>query len=322
MRTVFVILLLLMAAGCGTTRWSDSPRTATEQLLLSDAMDRAVSRLDFNLIAGQSVYLDSSPVRQTIDSPYLISSVRQHLIASDCIIKDKPEEADFVLELRAGAVGTDRHELLFGVPATTLPSATPGGGAQIIPELPLAKRTDQRAVAKIALFVYNRQTGRPVWQSGTIPVESKARDLWVFGAGPFQRGSIHQGTKFAGHSVPLIAAGNSPEGRRDVPVTQEAIFNDPHELMASRPAATTSDAKESNGIGIAPAVPVTPNLPAGPSGTNNGLNGLTIPNPAVPAVNAPSSGITSGFSPHLKTRLPDIPLPWTASQTSQEETKK
>jgi hypothetical protein len=113
------------------------------------------------------------------------------MLAQGCILKDKREEADYIVEARAGAIGTDHQEVLWGVPATTLPNV--GAAAPVpaaIPELPLAKKTEQRAVAKISLFAYNRRTGSPVWQSGVIPVESKVKDLWVLGAGPFQRGTV------------------------------------------------------------------------------------------------------------------------------------
>ena len=42
-----ILACCAMSAGCGTTKWSDTSRTATEQLLISDAMDRAVSRIGF-----------------------------------------------------------------------------------------------------------------------------------------------------------------------------------------------------------------------------------------------------------------------------------
>ena len=52
-------LCCALACGCGTTKWSDSPRTATEQLLISDAVDRAISEIDFSALADKDVYLDT-----------------------------------------------------------------------------------------------------------------------------------------------------------------------------------------------------------------------------------------------------------------------
>lgn len=42
----------LCVSGCGTTRWSDSKRTATEQMLVSDAVERAVGAIDMRPLAG------------------------------------------------------------------------------------------------------------------------------------------------------------------------------------------------------------------------------------------------------------------------------
>jgi hypothetical protein len=74
------------------------------------------------------------------------------------------------------------------------------------------------------VFAYERATGTPVWQSGSDIVASKARDLWVFGTGPFQRGNIYGGTKFAGDDlrVPLVS---SKAKQPPVRVARERVFN-------------------------------------------------------------------------------------------------
>jgi len=238
-------LLLVMFAGCGTTRSTDTKRTATEQLLISDAMDRAISRLDFRALAGKKSYLDPTHIKDVTDQDYLVSSMRQHMLASGCLLLDNREEADYIVEPRAGAIGTDRHELLLGVPATNMPASVflPGISASTIPEIPLAKKTEQRAVAKIAVFAYNRKTGHPVWQSGIVPVESRAKDVWVFGAGPFQRGSIYSGTNFAGDElkIPLIEPGKPRDGETGaLSVADEAYFVEP-KLEADKEEAVADD---------------------------------------------------------------------------------
>lgn len=249
-----IVVCCAASAGCGTTKWSDTSRTATEQLLISDSMDRAVSRLDFRAVAGKKVYLDSSPLSGVTDSAYLVSLLRQHMLAEGCLMMDKREEADYVVEVRAGAVGTDRREVLFGVPASEIGSVVPVPGLPTrIPEMPLAKKTEQRAVTKIAVFAYNRHTGRPLWQSGAAPVESKAKDLWVLGAGPFQRGTIYEGTKFAGDkiTIPLITPGNKdPQKLGDVSVANQAYFAEPEEQLAN------ADPKPERGPSASPQAPV------------------------------------------------------------------
>ncbi|RMF98636.1 MAG: hypothetical protein D6741_09305 [Planctomycetota bacterium] len=223
------VTLAMLCAGCGSTKWSETRRTATEQLLISDSMDRAVSELDFRALAGKSVYLDTTPLKDVVDASYLASSLRQHLLANGAILRDKREDADYIVEARAGAVGTDTSNVLFGVPQIDVPrgfTMVPGVPSSV-PEIPIIKKTSQRAVTKILLFAYNRKTGRPLWQSGRIQKESKARNLWVFGAGPFERGSIYEGTQFAGDKldIPLIDLEDATPDR--ISVADEAFFVEP-----------------------------------------------------------------------------------------------
>ena len=153
---------------------------------------------------------------------------------------DKREEADFIVEARAGAVGTDRHDLLFGLPSMNVPQiplVQPVPAA--IPEIPIAKRRDQRGIAKIAVFAYHRSTGAPVWQSGIVRQESSANDVWIFGAGPFQRGTIYEGTAFAGKAIKnegdkTVAA---PDGSPALGVAQETLFTSPAKFAKKDPSS-------------------------------------------------------------------------------------
>jgi len=221
-------LACALAVGCGTTKWSDTSRTATEQLLISDAVDRAVSEIDFGVLAGKDVFLDAKYIGGAVDEKYIVGTMRQHMLASGCIVKESIEDANYVVEVRSGAVGTNRNELLFGVPQTSLPT---GGMFPVaptsIPELPLMKRTNQAGVCKIAVFAYDRKSGHPVWQSGTRQVASNAKDIWVFGTGPFQSGTIYDGrVKFAGEKlkVPLQDEVKLAKQKTDVSVAQELLF--------------------------------------------------------------------------------------------------
>ena len=226
LRTVPVLMLLL--AGCGTTRTTDTMRTATEQLLISDAIDRAVQEIDFRPLSGQTVYLDSSRLEDVTDRNYLVGTVRQHLLACGCTLRDERDEADFIVEARAGAVGTDRNDLLFGIPATNVPQILPFQGVPAaIPEVPLAKRRDQRGIAKVSMFAYHRESGLPVWQSGLAVRESSSNDVWVFGAGPFEHGTLHKSKTMAARMAK--SAAEKGEGPR-VDLARQATFASPAKL--------------------------------------------------------------------------------------------
>ena len=222
-----------MLAGCGTTRWTDSPRTATELLLISDAIDCSVDRFDFRGLAGKTVYFESKYLAGTTDERYIVSSLRQKLLSSGCLLKENRDEADYVVEARSGGVGTNRQDVMLGIPSVSVPPFLPitGGIPASIPELPFIKNTNQKAVAKLAVFAYQRETGRAVWQSGAVPMTSMAKHTWILGAGPFQRGSIYKGTKFAGEKlkVPRVLPMRRPdqEVAKEVSVTARALFDDP-----------------------------------------------------------------------------------------------
>jgi hypothetical protein len=250
------IIFLGSLMGCGTTRMTDTQRTATEQLLISNAVDQTVSQLDFRFLAGKSVYLDPQYLDNVADRGYLVSSLRQQLLACGCILQEDRPKATYVVEPRSGSTGTDRHSLLVGVPQMTVPTFVPGQPSQI-PEIPLAKKTDQQGVSKIAVFAYNRVTGERLWQSGTIEAISTARDTWVLGAGPFRKGTILQGTEFAGEQIPVPRLGEKQAQDAEtrapvVPVTMASIW--PESPMAR--SALSSLIMPVPGRGLGPVIGV------------------------------------------------------------------
>jgi len=182
-------------AGCGTTRWSDSKRTATEQLLISDAVERAVMQIDMRPLAGKTVFLDTTILDDATDGKYLASALKHQVLASGCRLAAAADTAEIIVEARAGAIGTDRNDPLFGIPATSVEVA---GNGTSIPEMAIFKRTDQRGVAEVNLFAYERKSGRAVWQSGLAHTNSNTRDRWLMGTGSFQDGDINERMEFAG----------------------------------------------------------------------------------------------------------------------------
>lgn len=261
-------LLCALNVGCGTTQTRD----ATDQLLLSDAVDRGVSSLDFRPLSGQRVYLDTQylpPVKNAgfVNSEYITSSIRQQVVASGCLLMDSKEEADIILEPRVGTLGADGHRVMYGIPGSNalssaselLPSMPT---LPVIPEIALARRESQEAAAKIAVFAYDRLTREPVWQSGIARSASTARDTWFFGVGPLRGGSIHDRSKLIGGEILLgsydedvAAAGASARPR--VPYDQRTRFSHGWPVTPGGPPAPAPADP-----GAAPA-PVDPAAPQG-----------------------------------------------------------
>jgi hypothetical protein len=280
--------LALPIVGCGTTRSTDTNRTATEQLLVSDAIDRALQSMNLQTLSGQSVFFDDSKLADVVDKNYLISSMRQYLLANGCSLKDKREDADFVVEARAGAVGTDRSDLLFGLPSMNVPQiALVQPVNAIIPEIPIAKRKDQRGIAKIAVFAYHRQTGAPVWQSGLVHEESSSNDVWILGAGPFQRGTIYSGTEFAGAALSAEEEAKAKAGARRLPpvdLAHENLFKSPQQFAKQKPAVDQKVVQAAHEAPVpATAATVSAAAPAAakPTGTPTAAT-ATPPKPEAP----------------------------------------
>ena len=103
-----------------------------------------------------------------------------------------------------------------------------------IPEISVARREAQHGAAKIAMFAYDRETRRPVWQSGISKARSTVQDTWVLGAGPFQRGTNVDGTQFAGTELRLPHLRDDGTFDDSLPVNygKEHLFQPPTGISA------------------------------------------------------------------------------------------
>ncbi len=227
---VFLVLpwIVVALAGCGST----TQRTATEQLLLSEAVDNAVNQIDFSPLAGQKVFLDVaalSPVegQSIINGKYVASALRQKMLAAHCRLQEVRDDADLIVEARVGALATNGHEVIYGLPASNGISALAslGGGPVLppIPELSAGRMNVLAGASKVAAFAYDRVTREPVWQSGTLRSETHARSTWILGAGPYVRGNIFDKPRFLEATVPDKQPTNSPVYDR-VPLRERFVF--------------------------------------------------------------------------------------------------
>ena len=232
----FVVMTLVasgLVAGCGTMK----SHIATEQLLISDAIERAVEQLDFGPLENSKVYLDTQYMRKVtaqgfLNSDYIRSAIRQRLMLSNCELSESKTDAEYVVEVRVGALGTDAHEINYGIPASQPLSATAAifAGAPVIPTLPevsLAKKDARRGAAKLYVFAYRRETMEPVWQPEVAYGRSSARSMWVLGAGPFEKGTIYNQTQFAGAPIEELEVKSLPSVisfRDGVRESRDALF--------------------------------------------------------------------------------------------------
>jgi len=177
---------LAAAAGCGTRRVTDTPRTATEQLLVAAAVERAVSQLDFEFLEGRKVFLDDSLVDR-VDRSFVVAEVRAAGWRAGLMFVDQRQDAQYVMELQAGAVGTDRNEYVLGIPASQVPTLA---GAVGMPEVPVYKSITQTGACRIGFVAYCREDGRFFYASGPAYGFSDHKSSWLLGAGPGVKDNI------------------------------------------------------------------------------------------------------------------------------------
>jgi len=273
------LMTWVVLVGCGTTK----SQRATEQLLMSDAVDRSVANIDFRPLAGKTVYLDTQFMKTlkgdpVVSSSYIISSLRQQMLAANGHLAEDQKQAEYVCEVRVGALGTDSHDVIYGIPAsrelTTAASLLPNAPMiPAIPEISIAKRQDEMGVAKIAVFAYHRETRQPVWQSGTTKARSKAKSFWLFGAGPFQSGTVYDHTKFAGEDLGIPLLGSSGKRAKGDPL---AMYD--REVLFVQPTAKAATSK----VMSAGYTEKTPAKPAPPRSAN------AKPKPQEPVASPPA----------------------------------
>src|SRR5881392_478318 len=110
-------LLLPLVAGCGINK----SRLATEQLVVSDAVDKAVAAIDFSPLSGKKVFFDTQfldGVNMGINGnvKYVSSALRQQMMAYDLRLQEKADTADYIVEGRVGVLANDGYEVTYGIP--------------------------------------------------------------------------------------------------------------------------------------------------------------------------------------------------------------
>ena len=160
MKAFPIVALALLAGACASTSETYPSRTATEQLLVARAADRAVEGLTLPIPAGSRVFVDDAYFRAE-NAAYAVSAIRNALSDAGYALASSKAEADAVFELRAGALSLEQMRRVFGLPDMRVP-INDSFNVVSIPELSLYSRRDRVGVAEFSGFVYDARTGAPL----------------------------------------------------------------------------------------------------------------------------------------------------------------
>lgn len=193
---------VLCASGCSSTLTSNTARTAREQMLLSDAVERSLSKVNFAPLAGEHVYIEEKYL-ECVDKPFVVGSIRHQAMRSGALLVDSADAADVIMELRSGGIGTDTSEAYLGTPEIALP------GMLTIPEIRMAEKKTQFGYAKLGMVLFDAKTRQVLGDGGVALAQSDDNNWYVLGVGPFQEGSLRKHVE-TGRSTPGVDKRRAP----------------------------------------------------------------------------------------------------------------
>lgn len=168
------LALSLMLSGCATMRDTYPARSATEQLMISEAAEDAAGKLTIHIPNNRKCFLDTTNF-EGVDAKYAVSAIRQKLMEQGIALMETRNDADTIIEIRAGALSIDSKGKSLVIPAVPL--------GQIIGNIPIplsynqwSKKLDE-GVAKISAFAYDKKSGRLISIAETVVGHSERKHI-------------------------------------------------------------------------------------------------------------------------------------------------
>lgn len=178
------VLAIAALTGCTTSgRLTDTPRTATEQMLLDQSLSRTIEHARINIPAGRTVAIETyglSP--DTVpDKTFVQAGVTRWLGKQGLLIPDDKKE-QYLLRVIIHSFGTNSNDFFFGIPpigASLFPIA--------LPELAFYKSNTQAAFARFTIDIYERASGKylgstPTYEGHTYVRGTTALFFITFGS--------------------------------------------------------------------------------------------------------------------------------------------
>ena len=196
--------LLFYPGGCATIRVTDTPQTADQQFLLTEAATKAVAQLSMDSLRGRSVWVlteyafsttqpyDQAFFTNQIRSPsfevaFMIGELRARLLQAGARLAPSQEQAEVVLEVRTGALAINRVDFLLGLsafsvlPGSSNSSSSTALGVATSSNFAVFQSIKQNGFASVAIVAYWRNTGELLAISGPFVVRTHRYDYLLFG---------------------------------------------------------------------------------------------------------------------------------------------
>jgi hypothetical protein len=167
--TVFLARLLgtgvlLLLSGCAGARVEPSKplRTAIEQLLLSQALERTLDSVSLPLPSHATILVEAVGLTRdyTLDQEYARQAIARHLTSQGFRLVQSEEEATYRIRVLLQTFGIEQGVTFFGVP--------PAQGVLFlfpVPEIALYKNIQETGHVRLSLNVFDRATGGLIYSS-------------------------------------------------------------------------------------------------------------------------------------------------------------
>ena len=157
-RIAGAVAIVLLLAGCTTTRNTSPAQSAKAELSIATAADRAAEALAAQVPPHLAGWIDSSglSVRDDRNDAYALATIEDALLRHGVRLVATRAEADAVILPRAGMLSTYEKGVLFGIPSLPVPLA-PG---LVTPSFSLWSQNLAKGSAKFAASVYDAKSGK------------------------------------------------------------------------------------------------------------------------------------------------------------------
>lgn len=173
--------------GCSTINSQISGRTATEQYLVTEAIQRAIDNVRWSRLAGQRIKIDIVGVQET-EQKFTRSVLEKELASHGSRIVDSTKLADVRMTALVRAVGTDIWVSNFGIPllVTAHPEVPSNVGG-----ISLYNSNLQEGYCRMEFFGSHPLTDQVLWRIPEVNGDSYFKTTTFLGLfGPYKSSDI------------------------------------------------------------------------------------------------------------------------------------
>ncbi len=159
-----MLVAAALCSACLTTKPQPGGRLSpSEQVLASEAVDRAVDRLEWPDVDGKKVHVSVAAPSGDPEKKYLETAVSAELVERGAVLTPDSDKARYELLVLADAVGVEETSTFFGLPAaegSLIPVA--------LPEIALYDASRAEGYAKVEIVLTDLKQGGIVARSGPM----------------------------------------------------------------------------------------------------------------------------------------------------------